>query len=182
MLMTCLAMIDRETDRQTFEHIYKHYAPDISRRIRRFLKSKEDAEDAMQNTWLVITKNIEFYQGLSETSIKAYILRIAKNQAISIYRQRKREEERICDTDIATLSDNAELIRTLDESDISVIVSCIAALDEKYSDVLSLHYLHHHSAKEIAALLNMNEHTIRNRIARGREKLIKLLIGRGLHG
>ncbi len=182
MLIDCFTIIDNEQDRHNFERMYQTYASDVFRRIYRFLKNKEDAEDAMQNTWLVITKNIEFYRELSDTSIKAYILRIARNQAVSLYRRRRREEERTYELDPTLLSDDMALIRACDESDISTIVECISLLDEKYSDILSLHYLHHHSAKKIAALLDMNENTVRSRIARGQEKLIKLLTGRGLHG
>ena len=94
MFVFYLTMIDEENDRIRFAEIYERYEGDVFRRIRRFLKNREDAEDAMQNTWLVITKNIEFYRELSDVSIKAYVLRVARNQAISLYSARRREADR----------------------------------------------------------------------------------------
>ena len=181
MFVFYLTMIDEENDRIRFAEIYERYEGDVFRRIRRFLKNREDAEDAMQNTWLVITKNIEFYRELSDVSIKAYVLRVARNQAISLYRARRREADMTCDIDDFTIADDSSLVSICDRSSISDIVDCIDALDEIYSDVLNLHYLHHHTPKEIAKLLNLNEHTGRTRIARGREKLIHLLRRRGLY-
>lgn len=170
-----LSMIDGEHDQMLFEQLYRKYEKDVFRRICRFLKNREDAEDAMQNTWLVITKNIGFYRGLSDASIRAYILRIARNQAVSLYRRKRREEDMSCDVELTDISDDGALIRACEENEIDTIVRCIDALDEKYSDVLNLFYLHHHSAGEIARLLGLNEHTVRSRIARGKEKLTALL-------
>ena len=85
MLIVCLAMIEDENDRLNFERIYHKYEKDVFRRIYRFLKNREDTEDAMQNTWLVITKNIEFYRDLNDISIRAYILRIASRSCL-LYR------------------------------------------------------------------------------------------------
>lgn len=180
MLFCFLSIIDDENDRLCFEQLYKKHKKDIYQRIRRFLKNREDAEDAMQNTWLAITKNLTFFRTLDDVSIHAYILRIAKNQAISVYRKRKREEDMICDMEMTDISDDGALICVCEKNEIDTIVRCIDALDEKYSDILNLFYLHHHSASEIASLLNLNEHTVRSRIARGKEKLIRLLKKEGI--
>ncbi len=174
-MLIWLSMIGDEDDRQNFERIYRKYEKDVLLRIRRSLKNKEDAEDAMQNTWLVITKNITFFRTLDDCSIRAYILRIARNQAVSLYRKRRKEEVMTCDIENADIADDSALIRICEETEIEEIVRCINALDEKYSDVLNLYYLHRHNAKEIARLLSLNEHTVRSRIARGKEKLIALL-------
>lgn len=143
MLIVCLAMIEDENDRLNFERIYHKYEKDVFRRIYRFLKNREDTEDAMQNTWLVITKNIEFYRDLNDISICAYILRIARNQAISLYRKRRKEEDMVCDTDLTVIADDSEFFRICEYSEIAEIVKCIDQLDEIYSDVLNLYYLHH---------------------------------------
>ena len=174
-MLIWLSMIGDEDDKKNFERIYRKYEKDVFRRIRRLLKNNEDAEDAMQNTWLAIAENITFFRTADEISIRAYILRIARNQAVSLYRKRRREEDMTCDMEENDISDDSALIRICEETDIDDIVRCIDALDEKYSDVLNLYYLHRHSAKEIASLLYLNEHTVRSRIARGKEKLIRLL-------
>ena len=180
MLFCYLSIIEGENDRSHFEKLYRKYEKDVSRRIRRLLRNHEDAEDAMQNTWLAITKNLSFFHTMDDVSIRAYILRIARNQAISIYRKRRHEEDMTCDIETADISDDGALIRICEENEIETIVRCIDALDEKYSEVLNLFYFHHHSAAEIASLFNLSEHTVRSRISRGKEKLIQLLTKEGL--
>ena len=180
-MLICLCTMEKDEDKILFEKIYRKYEKDILRRILRFCKNREDAEDAMQNTWLAVSRNIRFYRDLSETSIKAYLLRIARNQAVSVWRTQRKEADMITEIDAAELSDDSALILACEENTFALIVECIDALDEKYSDVLNLFYLHHHSAKEIADLLHMNENTVRSRIARGKEKLIQLLKRRDLH-
>lgn len=56
MLFCCLSIIEDENDRSHFEKLYKKYEKDVSRRIHRLLGNHEDAEDAMQNTWLAIDR------------------------------------------------------------------------------------------------------------------------------
>ena len=44
----CLALIDDEYDRINFKSIYDRYADDVFRRIYKFVKNQQDAEDIMQ--------------------------------------------------------------------------------------------------------------------------------------
>ena len=74
MLVLCLSLIDDEYDRMNFERIYTKYADDVFKRICKLLKNKQDAEDVMQETWLTVAENIEFYRAKEEGSIRAYML------------------------------------------------------------------------------------------------------------
>ena len=181
MFLPYLSMIEDEDDKVTFESIYQKYGKEIFRRTYNLLKNQQDAEDAMQETWLKIMENIEVLQGKSDRTVKAYIMKIAKNESISIMRKRGRDEKMLCAIDDIEIVSDEELFQICEKNDISAIVSCFAELSETYRDVLSFYYFYHHSIKEIARLMNMNEATINSRLTRGKKQLIELLKRRGYH-
>ncbi len=180
--MLFLTMIDDKQNQTAFEKLYHKYQKDVCKRIRKLLKHPQDIEDVMQNTWMAVAENLDFYKEKDENAVKAYILRIAKYQALALYQKRKEETERYTDIDTAELchEDEAEriLLDLCDKMDVSVICESIASLESIYSDVLNYYYLHERSTKEIAQMLNLKEVTVRVRISRGRKKLLSLLEGR----
>ena len=181
----CLALIDDEYDRINFKSIYDRYADDVFKRIYPLVKNQQDAEDIMQETWIAVAENIRFYRGKDEADTRAYILRIAKNRAITFYHTHEKEKDRLCDMELMDLTDERDhealLFDMCNKMDAAVICECINALDEIYSDVLNYYYLHDHTVKEIAKLFKLKEVTVRARLARGRVKLLKLLEGRNLN-
>ena len=185
MLVLCLSLIDDEYDRMNFERIYTKYADDVFKRICKLVKNKQDAEDVMQETWLTIAENIEFYRAKEDDSIRAYILRIARNQSITLYHAKQKEEQLRCDIDSVDLTDSYDyeniLFNVCDKIDVSTISKCIDCLDEIYSDVLNYFYLHNHTVKEISKILKLKEVTVRARLTRGRIKLLQILEGRNLN-
>ncbi len=185
MLAVCFALIDDEHDRIKFQKIYDQYADDVFKRIYGLIKNQQDTEDIMQETWLAVAENIAFYRTKNDASIRAYILRIAKNRSITFYHEKENEKKRQCDTDFSDVNDDCDyetmLFHICARMDVAVIRECIDALDEIYSDVLSFFYLHDLSVKEISKILRLKEVTVRARLSRGRAKLLKLLEGRNLN-
>ncbi len=181
----CFALIDDEYDRTNFKKLYDVYADDVFKRIYKLIQNQQDTEDIMQETWLAVAENIEFYRGKDDLSIRAYILRIAKNRAITFYHKKEREKSRRCQPDLEALNDNNEsedlLFRICNKTDVATICECIDSLNEIYSDVLTYYYLHDRSVKEIAKILSLKEATVRARLVRGRAKLLHMLEGRNLN-
>ena len=180
----CLALIDDEYDRINFKSIYDRYADDVFRRIYKLVKNQQDAEDIMQETWIAVAENIEFYRMKDDISTRAYILRIAKYQSITFYNKKTKEKECLCDTELEDLIDGDDeklLFDICAKIDVAIIRECIDSLNEIYSDVLNYFYLHDHSVKEISKLLKLKEVTVKARLSRGRIKLIQMLEGRNLN-
>lgn len=184
MLMFYLAMIDEKVDRLTFNKLYTKYSDDIYKRVYGILKNKYDAEDAAQETWTAVCKNIDFYRDKDDESAKAYIIGIAKNQAFIILRRKKKEGCMVCDMDKFSeknVSDEQCLYNICDGHDESEIFECIKEIGEPYSDVLLYYYFHEHTLKEISQIMGEKESTVGSRLTRGRAKLIQLLVRRGYH-
>ena len=181
MLTFYLSMLDNETDKLNFEQIYINYEKDIYRRVYKILRSKEDTEDAVQETWKSVCEHISLLNGMSAERKRAYIFGIAKNPALSIIRKRKKEALVMCDIgDIEGIIDDREVYDACGKFDIAAVRDCMEKLGEPYSDVLLYYYLHEHTIKEIAKILNTNENTVGSRLRRGRQKLIELLEGEGI--
>lgn len=180
MLLFYLTMLDEDIDKLNFERIYRKYHLDIYKRIRNILPNEEDAKDAMQDTWVKVIDHIEKFREKEDDSTKAYIMRIARNQSISILRMKQKEAKTLCDIDEVEIADDEELFAACESNGVSVVLECFKMLTEIQRDVLNLYYIHHHSLKEIAKLMNLSEVTVAGRWARGRARLIELLEQRGL--
>lgn len=181
MLTLLLSMIDEDIDRTNFESFYHRYANDVFRRIYGILKNQQDTEDIVQETWIRVVENIALFRGRDEKMVRSYIMRVAVNASISHLREKNKEDALMSELDTVDMADTRDLFAACEGQSVSGIVECIRSLGEIYSGVLVYFYLYHYTPKEIARLLDMKEITVRKRIERGREKLIKLLIGRGIY-
>lgn len=185
MLILYLSVIDIESDKLDFEKFYRLYKDDVFGYALSLLKNREDAEDASQNTWLWLAKNLKIFRSRDENSIRIYLMRVVKSRAIDIYRKNKREEKMLAKEDENAYTESGEhddalLCEICGNEELTVIITCIKALDEKYRDVLNLYYLNHNTTGEIAKILNIKESTARQRLARGRKLLIGYLKERGI--
>ena len=184
MLMFYLAIIEEKADRLPFIKLYTLYSHDIYKRVYRILGNKEDTEDVTQNVWTIVSQNMAFYRDKDGETARAYIIGIAKNQAYTFLRKKKKEVHMLCDMD--TLGDSNKfdemmMFNICDDSTEKEIIKCIEELGEPYSDVLIYYYVHEHTLKQIAQIMGEKESTVGSRLTRGRKKLIQLLVGRGYH-
>ena len=181
MLVLYLSMLDEEVDKNKFEAIYRKYHDDIYKRTYRILGSEDDVKDAMQETWLSVLKNIKEFRDKDEGSTKAYIMTIARNQAISILRIKRKEDKLLCDMDTSELVDDSCLFDACEQEGVAKVLDCFKLLSVAQRDVLVMYYYHNHSLKEIAKLFNISEAVATSRWAHGRKRLINILKRRGYH-
>lgn len=175
MLTFCLSAIGHESDKRTFEQIYRKYDARLCRLVGKYLTNSEDIKDAMQNTWLGVLKKMDLCREMDENELKSYIMTIAKNQAVSIARKNQKEWEMFVDADETELPDDRDLFELCEAEDISDISKCLDMLSEKQREVITMHYLYHHSLKEIAELFGIPESIVESRWKNGRARLIQLL-------
>ena len=90
--MFCLGMFTAEIDQINFEWIYRKYYDSVFRRAYKILHNQQDTEDVVQETWTKVLENIEMFRGKNDQTIGAYIMRIARNQSITVLRKRGREK------------------------------------------------------------------------------------------
>lgn len=127
-----------------------------------YLKNKADAEDMVQN---VFYKFVDVCPSFNDKSHeKGWFVTVTKNMcknALKAPWNSKRGEP-----------DNIELIAYNEKfNEGSSLINAIKELSEKYKTVIYLYYYEEYTTKDIAAILNEKEGTVRAWLSRGRDKL-----------
>ena len=181
MLQFLLSIAD-ESDHAKVEYIYHRYHDEMlrvakARLHRRGVPNYEsDAEDAVQNAFVKIVKHINKIDfSMEERSIRAYILKIVANEAISVANDYQLVE------DIDEFADRIEdgdffgMLRVQERYE--DVIEAIQQLDERYSIPLALRCGENMDVKEIAELLGISDKSVYTRLERARKMLIEILNG-----
>lgn len=124
-------------------------------------RNAADADDVVQETLLRYHKtDMEFE---SEEHLKAWLLRVAINQAKNVNRSFFRHR-------IVPLEDYMETL-TFDSGDSENLFLEVMRLPEKYRIVIHLYYYEEYSVKEISQILGITDSNTKIRLARGRAML-----------
>ena len=75
---------------EAFDHLIEQYGDRLYWHIRRVVVNHEDAEDVLQETFAKAYTSIADFRGDSESSLTAWLYRIATNVAINVLRRRKK--------------------------------------------------------------------------------------------
>ncbi len=156
---------------QTFDSGYikvlvNKYSNMIFRICYGILCNRDDAEDAMQDTFLkYLTKAPEFE---SDEHEKAWLIKVATNisKNMSVLRHRRKN------IDIDELVD----IGVTHED--RYVFEAISELPVKYKIVMMLYYIEGYSVKEVSKIISVSEDAVRKRLQKGRE-ILKLEIEKG---
>jgi len=142
---------------------YDHYGVMLYRLCVVILASKEDAEDAVQDTFMKYLAKSPVFE--SDEHEKAWLIRVAKNTAKDLIRRRKMRTA-------VDLDDMCELIADVSPGDATFeILDQLMDLPAKYRVVIHLHYFEGYKIDEIAGLLEISAGSVAMRLKRGREKL-----------
>ena len=117
-----------------------------------------DAEDILQEVFYkYIRKKPDFEN--SEHG-RAWFITVTINCTKSFFNSAYRKRQAPLTEDIKS-----------EDMEIDTTLSVVLSLPQKYRTVIHLYYYEDYSIKEIAALLQCSENTVKTRLARGREKL-----------
>ncbi len=149
----------RENDAESFIQLMELNRQSMLKVARSYLTSEQDVADAMQDTILTCYEKLHTLQ--QPQYFKTWLIRIVINRCKDILRQNHREE----------LPGELEAQAVTDESFADVeFRELLQQIDEKYRTILVLYYVEGFNTKEIAGLLDMNEHTVKSRLVRARKK------------
>lgn len=124
-----------------------------------YLHNQSDAEDILQDTLLKYLQAAPAFE--SEEHEKAWLLRVAANLSKNKIQYNKiREADELEETLVAE-----------DREDLSFVWNEVKQLPPKYREVIHLYYYEGYPTKEISAILNRKESSIRSDLKRGRERL-----------
>ena len=156
----------RNADSKAWEDVVLQYQMPLSRYLYSMVKDKELARDLTQDTF------IEAYEAIPKTggelNLKAWLYRIATNNAIQVLRRRKLiswlpwTEETISSKEAGGNYDDRL-------AQIEMVRSTLGKLPEKYRTVLLLHDDQGFNCQEIGKMMDISLEAAKKRLARARE-------------
>ena len=148
--------------------LYERYARMLFATCLRILANTEEAEEAMQDSFLKIFTHLEQYH--EEMSFEGWIRQIAVRMAIDRLRQRSEELELPTDNlpDLPEEEEEEEPLYTVEQ-----IKQAMEKLPEGYRVVLSLYLFEGYDMEEIAQILHVKPASVRSQYLRGKRKLIE---------
>ncbi|MDO4300605.1 MAG: RNA polymerase sigma factor [Clostridia bacterium] len=156
------------------ERLYNKYSKFMFQAAYTVLKNNFYAEDAVQQAFIKIIKNLNKIDENDAKKTRNFIGVITQNTAIDIYNKVKNEPAGLDDnytTDIKY--DISHII--IDRETIERLKTHIKTLKPIYQIPLLLHAEQGLSANEIAEILDLKPKTVQKRIERARAQLIKAL-------
>lgn len=140
------------------EEAIDHFSDTVYKVALNLVKNEADAQDIFQEVFIRFVKREGTYDSMEHA--KAWFIRVTINCCNSFFTKNQRQS-------------TAELLVDISYEDKSQheITYLVQALDEKYRVVIHLYYYEQYAIKEIAALLEENENTIKTRLARAKKEL-----------
>ena len=151
-----------ETLRYQLTEWYDMYGTDVLRYCYMFLGNRSDAEDATQDTFLKVWRNIDRFESRNGCSPKSWILRIAGNTCRDYLRKawRKHESRLVTPEDLAKLGSAPQEDREM--------LMDVMNLPEKYRQVLLLVFWQGMTIREAAKCICTSESTVCRRLEKAR--------------
>ena len=144
---------------------YDEYGTDILRYCYMFLGNKADAEDAVQETFLKVWRNIDRYEARDGCSPKTWIVRIAGNTCRDYLRKAWRKHERSLVT-----PEDLQKLGSAPAGDRETVLD-VMNLPEKYRQVVLLVFWHGMTIREAAECIRTSESTVFRRLEKAKKMI-----------
>ena len=169
MLPIYLAMLDEQEDKDRFEELYLRCRGRLFSLALSILGSREDAEDALSETFFRTARSFSIISSLDRKKQEAYLVIICRNASIDIYRRNRRDSEHLDRTD----AEPAGL--SFEQEDSGRLADALKRLPKEHRDVLYIYCLFGCSAEESARQLGISKGALYTRVSRAKAALKKLL-------
>ncbi len=160
----------KKADDQAFEQLVCRYEANVLHYLIRFVGSRHDALDISQEVWVRVYRSLtRFKEG---GSFRAWVFKIARNCAISFFRTRGREPDKVSIEDarlVAPAPDHAS------DSNAMFWRQIREGVGERPASALWMHYAEGMRMDEIATALGMRSGAVKVMMHRARTKLRTVL-------
>lgn len=168
-----------------FESIVTTYENRVFSLALRSTGSEADAADITQEVFLRLWKGIKDFRG--DSSLSTWLYRVCANLCVDLARKRAVEagavslddDENLL-TELPDHSDSGRPETVLEKNEVArELQVCLAMLSEEHRRIVTLRDVAGMSYADIAAALDLEEGTVKSRLARARAALRKILMQRG---
>lgn len=164
----------KKHDRNSFELLYKKYAPGLLGICYRYCNTRAEAEDVLQDGFVKIFNNISSFEG--KGSFEGWLKRIIVNTAINNYKSSIKHyfHEEIKD-DMQTSEIDDEKTTLSDDISKDALIELIRELPTGYQLVFNMFAIDGLTHSEIANELNISVNTSKSQLFKARKQLKKTL-------
>ncbi len=143
------------------------FAPLLLSVARRFCPDRPTAEDVLQESFILVFKNIHQYDA-ELSGLQTWLKKIVINTALKHYRQKHVRLE--VSTEIFT-EESYHLPEIFERMQFEEILKCVQQLPDGYREVFNLFVFDDYSHEEIGKMLGMTASTSRSQLSRARKIL-----------
>jgi RNA polymerase sigma factor (sigma-70 family) len=158
-------------DLEALEALYRAFETPVYNLARRMVRTPEDAEDVLQETFLEVVRSIRAYRG--EGHLWGWIRRIAASKALMRIRRREVRAEEAFDEEVAAGTAPVPMAARLD------LERAFERLSETSRAVVWLHDVEGYTHEEIAEMMGKTVSFSKSQLARAHARLRGLLAEEG---
>jgi RNA polymerase sigma-70 factor (ECF subfamily) len=167
-------------DNTAFEELYIQNKGKIFHLAFQYTRSRQDAEDLLQETFSRAFVSIDQFKGLDKATFSSWLYRIGINCSINFVKKRKKQashpefKHRIPGDTMACKRSNPEETAVFKEM-LGELESSLNSLSPKQRMIFTLKHHQGLKSKEIAQLMRCSEGSVRKQLSRAMHKLAKEL-------
>ena len=154
-------------ENQYFSNMYEKYAKSVYSVCLLYLKSKEDAEEAVTEAFIRLMKQRPDFE--NDAHAKSYLIKISVNICKNLLKSGWKKN----------VVHNEEILEYMTSSEDRGVMEEVLSLSPKYRVIIYMHYYEGYTAQEIADIMNLSLPAVLSRLSRGRGKLKEILIKGG---
>lgn len=175
MIAAVLSVIETEEEKSLFECIYYTYGKQMFFVAIGILRDEMLAEDAVQEAFWGIAKQIHLFEGMQERARRAYVLTAVRNASINLYKKEQKATqlcEHYIDNNQITVED--EVINRQMQTDVRrALDSAISTLSDFQQEIMMLRYAHGLNCNQIGIALGRKPASVRKELSRARKTFKK---------
>ena len=180
MLLMYLSVIDSEDNEDYFIKLYNTYKQRMYTIAKGITNDHHLAENALQNAFIGIAKNLELIKDLDKRALEMYLFKAVKNSAISEMRKEAPSRKNVnIEEQYNELSSEQNIAKEVTDSELlREIIAFIKNMKGEYRDILTLRLIYELSFSRIAVALNLPVSTVKDRFYKGQKMIIEKFGGR----
>ena len=149
-------------NRTAYRELYDQYAGELLAVAMRYMKTKQEAEDVLQDAFIKVFKNLASFD--QRAALKTWLTRIVINTALNMLRK----DHQNYNWDITDVKDQSIEILPLHQFQFVELISFIQQLPSGCRAVFNLYVLEAYSHKEIAGMLKISQGTSKSQYHRAK--------------
>jgi RNA polymerase sigma factor (sigma-70 family) len=161
-----------KNDASAQQELYQRYSPKMLSVCYRYSKTREDAEDMLQEGFIKVFSQITKFE--KRGSLEGWILRIIVHTCINHPKKNKKFNDNVDLAYAGNIVISEDYIPSIIQA--KQIVETIRTLPIGYRTVLNLYAIEGYSHKEIGQLLDIEESTSRSQYTRAKSMLEEMLL------